>query len=133
MRFTVRVTTDGAALTSIARNEIFSAAVSRTFSPQARAAGDTAVRYQRLEREVRSVELLSSNEKLMAGLPNYATYFGRDGLMTALMMRSIWTPAMSERVIASVLEKLGPAGDVSHEEALGEQAIRESADEYNAW
>ncbi len=128
--FTVRVTTDGAALTAIARNEIFSAAF-LDFLSAARAAGDTAVRYQRLEREVRSVELLSSNEKLMAGLPNYATYFGRDGLMTALMMRSIWTPAMSERVIASVLEKLGPAGDVSHEEALGEQAIRESADEYN--
>jgi len=129
--FTVRVTTDGAALTAIARNEIFSAAF-LDFLSGARAAGDTAVRYQRLEREVRSVELLSSNEKLMAGLPNYATYFGRDGLMTALMMRSIWTPTMSERVIASVLEKLGPAGDVSHEEALGEQAIRESTDEYNA-
>ena len=26
----------------------------------------------------------------MAGLPNFATYFGRDMLMTALMMRSIW-------------------------------------------
>src|SRR5256885_7733284 len=52
--------------------------------------------------------------------------------MTALMMRSIWTPAMSERVIASVLGKLAPTGDVSHEEALGEQAIREHAGEYNA-
>jgi len=126
----VRVTTDGAALTAIARDEIFSPAF-LDFLFEARATGDTTVRYRRLEREVRSVELLSSNEKLMAGLPNYATYFGRDGLMTALMMRSIWTPAMSERVIASVLEKLGPSGDVSHEEALGEQAIRESADEYN--
>ena len=66
-----------------------------------------ADRGRRLEREVRSVELLSSSEKLMAGLPNYATYFGRDGLMSALMMRSIWTPVMSERVIASVLGKLG--------------------------
>ena len=39
---------------------------------------------------------------------------------------------MSERTIASVLAKLAPAGDVSHEEALGEQAIRERAEEYNA-
>ena len=76
---------------------------------------------------MRAVELLSSREKLMAGLPNFATYFGRDMMMTALMMRPIWTPAMSEHVIARVLRKLGPDGDVSHEEALGGQAIRENA------
>ena len=67
----------------------------------------------------------------MAGLPNFATYFGRDMLMTALMMRPVWRPAMSEHVIASVLRKLSPRGDVSHEEALGGQAIRENAAEYN--
>ncbi|HET6778666.1 MAG TPA: hypothetical protein VFH26_07235, partial [Gemmatimonadales bacterium] len=80
----------------------------------------------------RAVELLSSKEKLMAGLPNFATYFGRDMMMTALMMRTIWTPAMSEHVIASVLRKLGPNGDVSHEEALGGQAIRENAVVYDS-
>ena len=49
---------------------------------------------------MRGVELLSSAEKLMAGLPNFATYFGRDMMMTALMMRPIWRPEMSEHVIA---------------------------------
>jgi hypothetical protein len=126
----VRVTTDGTALTPLARDDIFTPGF-LSFLRGTKSA-DSAGRARRLEREVRSVELLSSNEKLMAGLPNYATYFGRDGMMTALMMRSIWTPAMSERVIASVLGKLAPTGDVSHEEALGEQAIREHADEYNA-
>ena len=67
----------------------------------------------------------------MAGLPNFATYFGRDMLMAALMMRPVWRPAMAEHVIASVLRKLSPRGDVSHEEALGGQAIRENAAEYN--
>ena len=130
VHLTVRVTTDGTALTPLARDEIFSPGFLSFLA--ATKTADSAVRGRRLEREVRSVELLSSNEKLMAGLPNYATYFGRDGMMTALMMRSIWTPVMSERVIASVLGKLAPTGDVSHEEALGEQAIREHADEYNA-
>jgi hypothetical protein len=130
VHLTVRVSTDGTALTPLARNEIFSAPF-LSYLEHVKAT-ETATGYHRLEREVRSVELLSSNEKVMAGLPNFATYFGRDGLMTALMMRSIWTPAMSERVIASVLGKLAPTGDVSHEEALGEQAIREHADEYNA-
>src|SRR5256886_6712142 len=89
------------------------------------------LRFRRLEREVRGVELLCYREKLMAGLPNFATYFGRDMLMTALLMQPVWAPAMSEHVVASALGKLSPAGDVSHEEALGGQAIRENAAEYN--
>jgi hypothetical protein len=39
---------------------------------------------------------------------------------------------MPEFVIASALRKLGPEGDVSHEEALGGQAIRENSAAYNA-
>lgn len=95
--------------------------------------GDAAiVRHRRLERGVRGVELLSSREKLMAGLPNFATYFGRDMMMTALMMTPIWRGEMMEHVLAAVLRKVAPDGDVSHEEALGGQAIRENAAEYAA-
>jgi len=85
-----------------------------------------------LERQVSGLELLAAEEKLMAGLPNYATYFGRDMMMTALMMQPIWRPEVLEHVIASVLRKLSPHGEVSHEEALGGQAIREGAAEYSA-
>lgn len=137
LRIAVRVTTDAPALTPLTRDEIFSPAFF-AFLARARvgwhgsAASPAGVHARRLEREVRSVELLSSSEKLMAGLPNFATYFGRDGMMTALMMQPIWRPAMSAHVIASVLRKLGPRGDVSHEEALGEQAIREHAELYDS-
>jgi hypothetical protein len=48
------------------------------------------------------------------------------------MMRPVWTAAMAEHVIGSVLGKLGPNGDVSHEEALGGQAIRENAVVYDS-
>jgi hypothetical protein len=145
IRFTVRVTTDGPSLTPLARDQIFNPAFLR-FLNGAKAAADraqgnasrnatsaaTVSRYRLLERDVRGTELLSSKEKLMAGLPNYATYFGRDMMMTSLMMQPVWTDAMPEFVIASALRKLGPEGDVSHEEALGGQAIRENAAEYNA-
>jgi hypothetical protein len=146
IRFTVRVTTDGPALTPLSRDQIFNAPFLR-FLSEARAAADragrggaststsalsTVSRYRQLERDVRGTELLSSREKLMAGLPNYATYFGRDMMMTSLMMQPVWTDSMAEFVIASALRKLGPAGDVSHEEALGGQAIRENAAEYNS-
>ncbi len=130
---TVKITTDAAPLTPLRRTEIFNPAF-LAFLTRAAGATDSAgkVRYRRMERQVRGVELLSSKEKLMAGLPNFATYFGRDMMMTALMMRPIWTAGMSEHVLASVLRKLGPTGDVSHEEALGGQAIRENAVVYDS-
>ncbi|HET7622613.1 MAG TPA: hypothetical protein VFK39_11980 [Gemmatimonadaceae bacterium] len=145
---TVTVATDAAALTPLDRDEIFSADFLR-FLASARAAHDSVLRlvgdakpdpadstiiarYRWLEREVRSVELLCTEEKLMAGMPNYATYFGRDMMMSSLMMQPIWREEMGEHVIASVLRKLSPRGDVSHEEALGGQAIREHAGIYNA-
>ncbi len=139
VRFAVRISTDAAPLTPLARRDIFTpeflaflADAGVGDSGASRAADSArAGRQRRLERQVRSVELLASEEKLMAGLPNFATYFGRDMMMTALMMRSIWAPAMAEHVIAGVLRKLSPDGEVSHEEALGGQAIREHAAEYN--
>jgi hypothetical protein len=129
----VRLITDAAALTPLARDEIFNRDFHDFLAAAARA-GDSAgrIRYRRLERQVRGVELLSTREKLMAGLPNFATYFGRDMMMTALMMRPVWAPTMAEHVIASVLRKLGPGGAVSHEEALGGQAIRENAVVYDS-
>ena len=147
VRFTVRVTTDAPALSPLTRDEIFNADFLR-FLADTRTAADrvtrargsttrslldsvTVARYRRLERDVRGLELLTSREKMMAGLPNYATYFGRDMMMSALMMEPIWSAPMPEHVIASVLRKLGPNGDVSHEEALGGQAIRENAADYN--
>ena len=131
--FSVRILTTGAALTPIARTDIFTPAFLDFLaaSRSTGAAGDSAaIRARWLERHVRGVELLASREKLMAGLPTYGTYFGRDMLVSALMMRPIWRDAMSEFVIASVLRKLSPTGQVSHEEALGGQALRESASEY---
>ena len=148
IRLTVRVTTDAPALTPLTREQIFNAPFLR-FLADARARAERAPQpgrvapapgsstspasyYRQLERDTRGTELLSSKEKLMAGLPNYATYFGRDMMMTSLMMQPVWTDAMAEFVIASALRKLGPQGDVSHEEALGGQAIRENSAEYNA-
>ncbi|HEX4562511.1 MAG TPA: alpha,alpha-trehalase TreF [Gemmatimonadales bacterium] len=126
----VTIATDAPALTPVPRGEMFNDDFRRFY---ARVAADMShpVRIRRLEREVRGAELLTYREKVMAGLPNYGTYFGRDGLMTALMMWPVWAPASFELVIGSALRKLRDDGNVSHEEALGGQAIREHAALYH--
>ncbi|MEX2154009.1 MAG: hypothetical protein WD825_11775 [Gemmatimonadaceae bacterium] len=135
VQFTVSISTTAKPLTPLSRAEIFSAefldflvAARRAAQPDGR--DSASIRARWLERQVRGVELLSSREKFMAGLPAYATYFGRDMLLSALMMRPIWRDEVSEFVVASVLRKLSPSGQVSHEEALGGQAVREAAQEY---
>ena len=117
----VEIATDGPALSPLNRKQIFNAGF-RRFADSAKS--------PRIERELRGFELLSSRQKLMAGLPTYATYFGRDMLMTALLMEPVWSDTMPEFVMGAALAKLGPAGDVSHEEALGGQAIRENGAEF---
>jgi len=119
--FSVEIATDGAALDPLRRNQIFSSAF-RRFADSVKSA--------RLEREISGFELLSTKQKLIAALPTYATYFGRDMLLTALLMEPVWSDTMPEFVISAALAKLGPAGDVSHEEALGGQAIRENSAEF---
>src|SRR3989442_8652944 len=119
--FSVEIATDGPALDPLNRKQIFSTEF-RRFADSAKS--------PRLEREIRGFELLSSRQKLMAGLPTYATYFGRDMLMTALLMEPVWSDTMPELVMAAALLKLARDGEVSHEEALGGQAIRENGAEF---
>ena len=117
----VEIATDGRALDPLRRNQIFSTAF-RRFADSAKS--------PRLEREISGFELLSSRQKLIAALPTYATYFGRDMLLTALLMEPVWADTMPEFVMGAALAKLAPDGEVSHEEALGGQAIRENAAEF---
>ena len=123
----VTVSTDAAPLTPLDREDLFSA----EFLEFYRSKTDDPPVFRWLDREVRALELLSSRAKLMAGLPNYATYFGRDTILSALMLEPICTPSLLAAAITSALAKLSARGEVSHEEALGGQAIRENAAELN--
>jgi hypothetical protein len=142
----VAVTTDAGALTPLGRERLFNDSFEDYYARQRRNADSlrralTAAEvardprlaaFRRFERQVLGLELLSFEEKLMASMPNYATYFGRDMMMSVLMLEPIASVDLQELVIASVLRKLSPTGNASHEEALGGQAIRENAAEYNA-
>lgn len=135
VRLEVTIESTGPTLSPLTREEIFTRDF-LAFADSVREASGSDLSARRralwIERQMRGVELLVSREKLMAGLPTYATYFGRDMLVSALMMRRIWNDDMASFAVAAALRKLSPAGEVSHEEALGGQAVREAAAEYAA-
>lgn len=130
LRLRITVSTTGRALTPLTRDDIFTADFLQWADSAVRTGDPTRARW--IARQIAGVELLASRDKLMAGLPTYATYFGRDMLVSALMMQPVWRPEMNAFVISAALRKLAPNGEVSHEEALGGQAVREAAAEYVA-
>ena len=72
---------------------------------------------------------LSYREKYLAGSWRFDTYFGRDTLISALLLAPVLEPEALESAITSVLERLAPNGEVAHEEDIGEFAVLRNARE----
>lgn len=72
---------------------------------------------------VRSLAFLAYADRLLAGSWRFLTYFGRDTLMSLRLLMPALAPAAIEMAIGSVLERLGPDGEVAHEEDIGEFAV----------
>ncbi len=70
-----------------------------------------------------SLLFLSYREKLLAGSWRFHTYFGRDTLMTLRLLMPVLQPGAIEAALGSVLSRLSPAGEVAHEEDIGEFAV----------
>ena len=70
-----------------------------------------------------ALAFLSYREKFLAGSWRFDTYFGRDTLISALLLAPVLEPEAIESAIASVLDRLAPNGEVAHEEDIGEFAV----------
>ncbi|HEX6242482.1 MAG TPA: hypothetical protein VFZ61_16330 [Polyangiales bacterium] len=70
---------------------------------------------------------LSYREKLLAGSWRFNSYFGRDTLMTLLLLGAVARPALLEAGLGAVFERLSASGEVAHEEEIGEYAIQQRA------
>jgi len=81
----------------------------------ARAGDDTRAR--------NALAFLSYRDKFLAGSWRFNTYFGRDTLISALLLAPVLEPEAMESAIASVLARLAPNGEVAHEEDIGEFAV----------
>ncbi len=66
---------------------------------------------------------LSYKEKFLAGSWRFDTYFGRDTLMSVRLLMPVLAPDAVDAGIGAVLTRLSPAGEVAHEEDIGEFAI----------
>lgn len=71
----------------------------------------------------RVLAFLSYEEKLLAGSWRFLTYFGRDTLMSVRLLMPVLRPAAIEAGLGSVLARLNEAGEVAHEEDIGEYAL----------
>ncbi|MGH8130653.1 MAG: hypothetical protein ACRES3_07355 [Steroidobacteraceae bacterium] len=71
----------------------------------------------------RVLAYLSYREKLLAGSWRFATYFGRDTLMSLRLLAPVLLPEPIEAGLGAVLERLDESGEVAHEEDIGEYAV----------
>jgi len=70
-----------------------------------------------------SLAFLSYSNKLLAGTWRFLTYFGRDSMISMLLMQPILSHDAIEAVIGAVLERVNRQdGTVCHEEVLGDYA-----------
>jgi len=70
-----------------------------------------------------ALAFLSYREKFLAGSWRFDTYFGRDTLISAMLLAPVLEPQALESAIGSVLDRLAPNGEVAHEEDIGEFAV----------
>ena len=70
-----------------------------------------------------ALTFLSYREKFLAGSWRFDTYFGRDTLMSLRLLLPVLSPEAVEAGLGSVLARLNEAGEVAHEEGIGEYAV----------
>jgi hypothetical protein len=67
-----------------------------------------------------ALSFLSYKEKFLAGSWRFNTYFGRDTLMSVMLLMPVLQPNSVEAGLSSVLARQNNGGEVSHEEAISE-------------
>jgi hypothetical protein len=77
---------------------------------------------RRYEDYLRNLSFLSYKEKFLAGGWRYLTYFGRDTMLSLMMLKSSVKPNVYLAGIRSVLDRMSADGSVAHEEDIGFQA-----------
>ncbi|KAF2728150.1 hypothetical protein EJ04DRAFT_581545 [Polyplosphaeria fusca] len=92
-------------------------------SPQAVLNNASTDLIQQSPDQTTSLSFLSYTDKLLAGTWRFLTYFGRDSMISLLLLQPILSPSATEAVLASVIERINATdGSACHEEVLGDYA-----------
>ena len=70
-----------------------------------------------------ALAFLTYDEKMLAGSWRFDTYFGRDTLMSVRLLSQALSPRASEAALGAVLARVNAAGEVAHEEEIGDYAV----------
>ncbi len=94
------------------------------FSPPAlalaeRLAAESDPRAERCLSSMQSLMFLARQDKFMAGSWRFMTYFGRDTMLSLMLLQPAITPQAYANGLQSVIDRLSPEGVVAHEEDLG--------------
>ncbi len=84
---------------------------------------NTTARHDAAARD--ALTFLSYRESFLAGSWRFDTYFGRDTLMSVRLLMPALTAEAVDAGLGAVLTRLSPAGEVAHEENVGEFAVLE--------
>jgi len=95
------------------RERIEEKAVSPKASQQVK---EDALRY---DEAMRGLTFLSCREKYQAGSWRFMTYFGRDTILSLMMLRDVLNGAAYRQGVQSVIDRIGDDGSVAHEEDIG--------------
>lgn len=71
---------------------------------------------------LQALAFLAYREKLLAGSPRFLTYFGRDTLLSVMLLGERAHPSLWRTALRAVLLRLDAQGHVAHEESLSEYA-----------
>lgn len=81
---------------------------------------DSADLIGKMPDQTTTLSFLSYSEKLLAGAWRFLTYFGRDSMISGLLMEPVLSSTAMEAVIGAVLERINRTdGSVCHEESIG--------------
>jgi hypothetical protein len=78
---------------------------------------------QKHQIEIKALSFLAYSEKVLAGAWRFLTYFGRDDMISTLVLLPVLNENLVEAVIGSVLERINRTdGSACHEETIGDYA-----------